>query len=492
MKHQSLVCPNCGATTTKKDYCEFCGSFLVGKLVKGIDVSRYADVVRDIPIDNGIKRMLKTFTNISDNISEKQCKLFSLNIVDVRNKNKIILVVQCSKKNIQLTYPHERFGAFANCSMYPLFEKNKVSFGMDIDGTVKFITQFINELYPNADTSFIIYVSNPYLLTSNNDEDDTSFVEEEDDREYLIEGKYNRNGDFVKGVFYEKWDEDKWDEDDEYTNEIEISSADFNLQTIEAFVNKEIKELDRIVKDKQKKSNSRNELKKKLELQLCDDKFINCVLKLGNFYIEDSVFVTFACSKNSIHLKFSYHGDQIEFGRLGEISPYKWLLDSDKKPYLKYGDWYIEKRYILEASDIKRISESQDKNECTLHLYDRWGNTKNIYSERLRMIISVIWQAVEDPVEGMSKLETLCSKKDEYQRNRLKRESWETWAKICWGIGSCLTLFVGGIWSLIVGNCNPLIWFAVVTISLGTLCLVKFIGLQSDIKAYESKYGKSY
>ena len=108
------------------------------------------------------------------------------------------------------------------------------------------------------------------------------------------------------------------------------------------------------------------------------------------------------------------------------------------------------------------------------------------------MIISVIWQAVEDPVEGMSKLETLCSKKDEYQRNRLKRESWETWAKICWGIGSCLTLFVGGIWSLIVGNCNPLIWFAVVTISLGTLCLVKFIGLQTDIKAYESKYGKSY
>ena len=492
MKIQSIVCPNCGATTTKKDYCEFCGSFLVGKLVKGIDVSRYADVVRDIPIDNGIKRMLETFTNIINDISEKHSKLLSLKIVDVRNNNKAILIVQSSKNKIQLTYPHERFGAFANCSMYPLFEKNKVSFGMDIDGTVKFITQFINELYPNADTSFIIHVSNPYLLTYNNEEDSTSFDEEEDDREYLVEGKYNRNGDFVKGVFYEKWDDDKSYEDDEYTNEIEISSADFNLQTIEAFVNKEIKELDRIAKDKQTKTNSRKEVEKKLELQLCDKNFINCVLKLGNFYISGYVFVTFACSKSSIHLKFKYHGDDpIEFGSFGEISPYKWLLDSDKNPYYDFG-WYIEKRYILEASDLKRISESQDKNECTLHLYDRWDNTKNIYSERLRMILSVIWQAVEDPVEGMSKLKTLCSKKDEYQRNRLKRESWETWAKICWGIGSCLTLFVGGIWSLIVGNCNPLIWFAVVTISLGTLCLVKFIGLQSDIKAYESKYGKSY
>ncbi len=437
--------------------------------------------------------MLETFTNIINDISEKHSKLLSLKIVDVRNNNKAILIVQSSKKKIQLTYPHERFGAFANCSMYPLFEKNKVSFGMDIDGTVKFITQFINELYPNADTSFIIHVSNPYLLTYNNEEDSTSFDEEEDDREYLVEVKYNRNGDFVKGVFYEKWDDDKSYEDDEYTNEIEISSADFNLQTIEAFVNKEIKELDRIAKDKQTKTNSRKEVEKKLELQLCDKNFINCVLKLGNFYISGYVFVTFACSKSSIHLKFKYRGfELIEFGSFGEISPYKWLLDSDKKPYLSVPWWYIEKRYILEAPDLKRIAESQDKNECTLHLYDECGNTKNIYSERLRMILSVIWQAVEDPVEGMSKLKTLCSKKDEYQRNRLKRESWETWAKICWGIGSCLTLFVGGIWSLIVGNCNPLIWFAVVTISLGTLCLVKFIGLQSDIKAYESKYGKSY
>ena len=491
MKLQSIVCPNCGATTTKKDYCEFCGSFLVGQMVKGIDVSRYADVVRDIPIDNGIKQMLETFTNISNNISEKQGKLFSLNIVDVRNKNKIILVVQCSKKKIQLTYPHERFGAFANCSMYPLFEKNKVSFGMDIDGTVKFITQFINELYPNADTSFIIYACNPYILTSNN-EDDTSFDDEEDDREYLVEARYNRNGDFVKGVFYEKWDEDKSDEDDEYTNEIEISSADFNLQTIEAFVNKEIKELDRIAKDKQTKSNSRKEVEKKLELQLCDENFINCVLKLGNFYINSSMFVRFACSKSSIHLKFKYHGDDpIKFGNLGKISPCRWLLDSDKKPYYDFG-WYIEKRYILEASDLKRISESQDKNECTLHLYDRWDNTKNIYSERLRMILSVIWQAVEDPVEGMSKLKTLCSKKDEYQRNQKKLRAWYNRSETIWKTGVILTLLVGGIWSFLIRSWNPLIWFAVVTIVLGILCFVKKNGLKSAIKAYESKYGKSY
>ena len=108
------------------------------------------------------------------------------------------------------------------------------------------------------------------------------------------------------------------------------------------------------------------------------------------------------------------------------------------------------------------------------------------------MILSVIWQAVEDPVEGMSKLKALCSKKDEYQRNQKKLRAWYNRSETIWKTGVIRTLLVGGIWSFLIRSWNPLIWFAVVTIVLGILCFVKKNGLKSAIKAYESKYGKSY
>lgn len=487
MKIQSIVCPNCGATTKNKDSCEFCGSFLVGKIAKGIDVSKYADTVRNTPIDNGIKRMLETFTSMINEIGEKYGKLLSLRIIDVVNHNNTILIVKSSKKNIQLMYPHERFGAFANCSMFSFFQKDTASLGMDIDGSVKFISQFINELYPNADTSYVIYASNPYY----NEEDNISDDEEEDNREYLVEARYNRDGDFVKGVFCEKWDEDKFDENpDEYDNEIGISSADFNSHSIKTFVEKETKELGKNANDKLKKTNSQKELITKLEAKLCDENFIRCVIGLGGFYIDSSIWISFECYKSSIHLKFFYSGfGRIEFGRFGDIRPCPYRSSSDKRPHSVDGfDWLIEQRYILEATDLKKIAESNDKDKSTLYIEDKRGNLNEIYSKRLRVYLTTIWHVVESPSDEIYKLQIINDENEEYIRNKKKLDSRKTWLTIVLVLGGILS----GVWSLLLGKLFPLICFAVIIIPLGILCSIKVNELKSKIKAYESKYGDYY
>lgn len=461
MELQSIVCPNCGATTTKKDYCEFCGSFLVGKISSGINVDRYADTVRKMPLNKGIKQMLDIFTNIVYDLDDQYCKLLVLDVINIKAKgiydDGIILSITASHNGIILKYPGNASYEFANSSMFTLFEKKAndlyiVSFGKDIGGAVKFINQFIKELYPKADISFRISILSP------------------DNKGEMGHIRYNRDGNFIDGYYMTE----------AFGIKNELSVLEINSKSIEE-----------LIKIKENIINTPKELEQKLETTLCDKKFVNCVLNLGDFSIGDSIYVCFECSKTSIHIKFFYWGhDLIEFGDFGHIDPFRYLLDSDKKPYYEYGYWHVEKRYILKAADLKRISESQDKDESTLRLRDKWSNPKYIYSERLRKIISVIWQAVEHPSEGMSKLQIACEEKNVYQRNLKEMGSWSSGSLIIWGVGCFLTLIVGGIWSLVVENAEPVIWFAIVTAVLGTLSSIKTKTLKSEIEAYESKYGK--
>ena len=86
-------------------------------------------------------------------------------------------------------------------------------------------------------------------------------------------------------------------------------------------------------------------------------------------------------------------------------------------------------------------------------------------------------------------IEDFLKKKSMYEINKGKWDSWSERTGIIWGFGSFITLIAGGIWSIGVGNWNPLIWFAVGTIVLGTLCSIKTKKLKYEIEAYESKYG---
>ena len=465
MELQSIVCPNCGATTTKKDYCEFCGSFLVGKISSGINVDRYADTVRKMPLNKGIKQMLDIFTNIVYDLDDQYCKLLVLDVINIKAKgiydDGIILSITASHNGIILKYPGNASYEFANSSMFTLFEKKAndlyiVSFGKDIGGAVKFINQFNKELYPKADISFRISILSP------------------DNKGEMGHIRYNRDGNFIDGYYMTE----------AFGIKNELSVLEINSKSIEE-----------LIKIKENIINTPKELEQKLKARLYDKKFVS---QVNDFYFNieninshtagDSILMWFSYQVSSIDIRLKYIGIHlIKFSFLNHISP-----DIVTKPYFEYGDCFVEAVYTLKASDLKRISESQDKEEFKLYFVDNRGHTKCMNCEQLRKIISVIWQAVEDPVEGMSKLQTVYTETNRYQRNLKKHVSWAIWTLIIWGVGSLLTLIIGGIWSFVVENKEPIIWFAIVTIVLGALCIFKVFGLKSDIKAYESKYGRAF
>ncbi len=375
----SITCPNCGATTNKTDYCEFCGSFLVGKLVKGVDVGRYADTVRQISLDDGLRKVLEIFTNIINHLSDKHGKLLNLRILDIKNKCKEILLISASKKDLILTYSHSGFGEFANSSMFPLFEKKKenyiVTFGKDYEGAVKLITQFIRELYPNADLSYEIKIWKP-----------------SEDKEELGYARYNRNGMFIDGTFVDSRDDD----DEEYSNEREISSAEFTPESIESLIKVE----DEICKKEKNKEIQKNNIDAKLTAKLRDKKFSDSIKSL-KINIGNSVTAHFYPDLTSIRLQVVYNDDdRIYFEDLGHKKAYESYMD--QKPYYKYGEWHIEQSYSLYSSDLKKIAESSE--ELELWIKDSWGNRKWMSTNNLKGVISNIWSVVNSPSDDTYKL----------------------------------------------------------------------------------------
>lgn len=372
----SITCPNCGATTNKTDYCEFCGSFLVGKLVKGVDVGRYADTVRQISLDDGLRKVLEIFTNIINHLSDKHGKLLNLRILDIKNKCKEILLISASKKDLILTYSHSGFGEFANSSMFPLFEKKKenyiVTFGKDYEGAVKLITQFIRELYPNADLSYEIKIWKPG-----------------EEKEELGYARFNRNGMFIDGTFVDSRD------DEEYSNEREISSAEFTPESIKSLINVE----DEICKKEKNKDIQKNNIDAKLTAKLRDKKFSDSIKNL-KINMGHSVTARFYPDITSIRLQVVYNDDdRIYFEDLGHKKAYESSMD--QKPYYKYG-WHIEQSYSLYSSDLKKIAESPE--ELELWIKDSWGNRKWMSTKNLKGVISNIWSVVNSPSDDTYKL----------------------------------------------------------------------------------------
>ena len=76
MELQAITCPNCGANTSNHQNCEYCGSFLVRQVSRGVDVSGYVERIPSYhnevlltllkKLDNLIKRFIES--NIPENI----------------------------------------------------------------------------------------------------------------------------------------------------------------------------------------------------------------------------------------------------------------------------------------------------------------------------------------------------------------------------------------------------------------------------------------
>ena len=285
MELQSIVCPNCGATTTKKDYCEFCGSFLVGKISSGINVDRYADTVRKMPLNKGIKQMLDIFTNIVYDLDDQYCKLLVLDVINIKAKgiydDGIILSITASHNGIILKYPGNASYEFANSSMFTLFEKKAndlyiVSFGKDIGGAVKFINQFNKELYPKADISFRISILSP------------------DNKGEMGHIRYNRDGNFIDGYYMTE----------AFGIKNELSVLEINSKSIEE-----------LIKIKENIINTPKELEQKLKARLYDKKFVS---QVNDFYFNieninshtagDSILMWFSYQVSSIDIRLKYIG----------------------------------------------------------------------------------------------------------------------------------------------------------------------------------------
>ena len=162
METKTIICPNCGATTNRTDHCEFCGSFLVEKVSKGIDVSAYVDSVREIPMDSGLTKVLEKYLSLIQQHKGEE-ELIWLQIYTINDNDCLNCRLSGNNQGIRLMYYgnwRNTHRQFENSLIMPLFNRYDptytddipgdwwyLDFGNDVQGAVKLISQFLREVY---------------------------------------------------------------------------------------------------------------------------------------------------------------------------------------------------------------------------------------------------------------------------------------------------------------------------------------------------------
>ena len=260
-----------------------------------------------------------------------------------------------------------------------------------------------------------------------------------------------------------------------------ITKDEVTPEAIEALIKVEDERLQKEKNQEKQENNLDNKLVSKLRNKQFSDSIRGIRIDIGN-----AITALFFPEITSIRLQLISHTeDSIKFEELGNKKPY--ASSYDKKTYYDKG-WHVEQSYDLYASDLKRIAESSGKDELRLWLRDEWRNRTWMYPKGLKHVISVIWFVVNNPSEEVYKLQQMSAEITEYSKNVLKAYTNKDVPKAIWIIGILLTIFVGGIWSFIIGKLTPLILFAIGTIAFGALCSMRLHKLKLDIKAFESKY----
>lgn len=185
---KTYVCPNCGASTTNSQNCEYCGSLLVRFAEKGIDINEtpyfdnsvmfpelVAELDKNLKIQadyDGDESVTTGIYWIDQTGTEEECILIeSIGFLDEENANTnngkrpIRLVVQLdfdcddvydeeyNKKQ------KERFAKFTRLKSFPLFERDyykdenqalrdfQIDFGQDAEGAARLISELLIKVY---------------------------------------------------------------------------------------------------------------------------------------------------------------------------------------------------------------------------------------------------------------------------------------------------------------------------------------------------------
>ena len=106
----------------------------------------------------------------------------------------------------------------------------------------------------------------------------------------------------------------------------------------------------------------------------------------------------------------------------------------------------------------------------------------------LQTIAQVMYDSINNSKQYEKRISSISKNSDSYAKNVKRENVWEFLNSAIWVVGISGTLFVGGIWSLVISSWKPIIWFGVITVVLGCFSLYKLFNYDSKIKEYESTH----
>ena len=181
METQKAICPNCGASITNTQNCEFCGSLLIRLQQSGINIAA-SDYKDDGKIFQGLVGALKRnldlqkATNYTTAVSTDICverngkNIFVASVVDLLlalDETVFFPTKDDDKEHLMITFHYApdsvsgdelRLRKFRNLDIYELFTEHisiingikwyeyAIDFGGDVEGAARLISKVIHEV----------------------------------------------------------------------------------------------------------------------------------------------------------------------------------------------------------------------------------------------------------------------------------------------------------------------------------------------------------
>lgn len=172
----TITCPNCGASTTNHQNCEYCGSFLVQKASQGVDMSDYVQSSKTY-YNEGFVSVFKGFVDDCMRFPDRADRVFGLGItIDEEGSMPIQICFQEGKGmvitllesdlcevNAKQRFQESNVFSLFSVSKEPrsdgtpsIFDKYTAIFGYDYEGAALVCLQLLQEVFkPEPEKVFI-------------------------------------------------------------------------------------------------------------------------------------------------------------------------------------------------------------------------------------------------------------------------------------------------------------------------------------------------